>query len=211
MPNGGTLASRSEICRADCSCVHPVIRDEAFAGSSAISPADTAWMTAATPAFRWLVRVRHVPLAHWVWGGGFFGAAGVFDLAVVALVWSAVVTFLVLKSVGVFIPLRVTLQQELEAFDISQHGEAPQQPRDATVIPFSALEMGMVLAGIPSCSYVGHRCLSLGRHRKAVFLGTPPNREKARIHNPLGKHRRSGTAFDSTRIGCARVVKLSAW
>jgi Amt family ammonium transporter len=42
------------------------------------------------------------------------------------LVWSGGVTFVLLKLVGVFAPLRVTLQQELEGLDISQHGEALQ-------------------------------------------------------------------------------------
>jgi ammonia channel protein AmtB len=42
------------------------------------------------------------------------------------LVWSAGVTFVLLKLVGVFAPLRVSLQQELEGLDISQHGEALQ-------------------------------------------------------------------------------------
>jgi Amt family ammonium transporter len=35
-------------------------------------------------------------------------------------------TFALLKLVGAFAPLRVTLQQELEGLDISQHGEALQ-------------------------------------------------------------------------------------
>jgi ammonium transporter, Amt family len=44
----------------------------------------------------------------------------------VTLVWSGAVTFVLLKLVGVFAPLRVSLQQELEGLDISQHGEALQ-------------------------------------------------------------------------------------
>jgi Amt family ammonium transporter len=44
----------------------------------------------------------------------------------IALVWTAVVTFVLLKLVGAFAPLRVTVQQELEGLDISQHGEALQ-------------------------------------------------------------------------------------
>jgi Amt family ammonium transporter len=44
----------------------------------------------------------------------------------VTLVWSAGVTFILLKLVGAFVPLRVSLQQELEGLDISQHGEALQ-------------------------------------------------------------------------------------
>ena len=45
---------------------------------------------------------------------------------VTTLLWSGAVTFVLLKVVGVFAPLRVSLQQELEGLDISQHGEALQ-------------------------------------------------------------------------------------
>jgi Amt family ammonium transporter len=44
----------------------------------------------------------------------------------VTLLWSGVVTFLLLKLVGLFAPLRTTPQQELEGLDITQHGEALQ-------------------------------------------------------------------------------------
>ena len=44
----------------------------------------------------------------------------------VTLVWSAGITYVLLKLVSVFVPLRVSLQQELEGLDISQHGEALQ-------------------------------------------------------------------------------------
>jgi ammonium transporter, Amt family len=44
----------------------------------------------------------------------------------VTLLWSGGVTFVLLKVVGVFVALRVSLQQELEGLDISQHGEALQ-------------------------------------------------------------------------------------
>src|ERR1700754_4059069 len=44
----------------------------------------------------------------------------------VTLVWSGGVTFILLKGVGAFVPLRVSQQQELEGLDISQHGEALQ-------------------------------------------------------------------------------------
>jgi Amt family ammonium transporter len=46
--------------------------------------------------------------------------------AAVTLLWSGAVTFILLKLVGAFVPLRVSLQQELEGLDISQHGEALQ-------------------------------------------------------------------------------------
>ena len=44
----------------------------------------------------------------------------------VTLGWSVVVTFILLKLVGLFVPIRVSTQQELEGLDISQHGEALQ-------------------------------------------------------------------------------------
>jgi Amt family ammonium transporter len=44
----------------------------------------------------------------------------------VTFAWTGAVTFVLLKLVGVFAPLRVSLQQELEGLDISQHGEALQ-------------------------------------------------------------------------------------
>lgn len=44
----------------------------------------------------------------------------------VTLIWSAVVTFILLKLVSLFVPLRVSREHELEGLDISQHGEALQ-------------------------------------------------------------------------------------
>jgi len=44
----------------------------------------------------------------------------------VTLGWSAGMTYVLLKVVGLFVPIRVSLQQELEGLDISQHGEALQ-------------------------------------------------------------------------------------
>jgi ammonium transporter, Amt family len=44
----------------------------------------------------------------------------------VTLAWSGGMTFVLLKLTAVFAPLRVTVQQELEGLDISQHGEALQ-------------------------------------------------------------------------------------
>jgi Amt family ammonium transporter len=49
----------------------------------------------------------------------FYGAA-------VTLIWAAVATFVLLKLTGLFVPLRVTPDQELEGLDITQHGEALQ-------------------------------------------------------------------------------------
>ncbi|GKQ53993.1 ammonium transporter [Bradyrhizobium sp. Ce-3] len=44
----------------------------------------------------------------------------------VTFVWCGGVTFVLLKLVSAFVPLRVSMQQELEGLDISQHGEALQ-------------------------------------------------------------------------------------
>jgi ammonium transporter, Amt family len=44
----------------------------------------------------------------------------------ITFVWSAGVSFILLKLVGLFVPLRVSREQELEGLDISQHGEALQ-------------------------------------------------------------------------------------
>ena len=44
----------------------------------------------------------------------------------VTLGWTAGATYVLLKLVSLFVPLRVSLQQELEGLDISQHGEALQ-------------------------------------------------------------------------------------
>jgi Amt family ammonium transporter len=45
---------------------------------------------------------------------------------VVTLAWSGGATYLLLKLVSAFVPIRVSQQQELEGLDISQHGEALQ-------------------------------------------------------------------------------------
>ena len=45
---------------------------------------------------------------------------------VCTLVWSAGMTFVLLKIVSVFVPLRVSREHELEGLDLSQHGEALQ-------------------------------------------------------------------------------------
>jgi len=41
-------------------------------------------------------------------------------------IWSGTLTFVLLKTIGFLLPLRVTPQQEMEGLDISQHGEALQ-------------------------------------------------------------------------------------
>ena len=42
----------------------------------------------------------------------------------VTLVWSGLVTFVLLKVIAFFIPLRVTDQEELMGLDIALHGES---------------------------------------------------------------------------------------
>jgi Amt family ammonium transporter len=42
------------------------------------------------------------------------------------IVWSGVVTFVLLKVIELMIPLRVTQQSEIEGLDVTQHGEALQ-------------------------------------------------------------------------------------
>jgi Amt family ammonium transporter len=44
----------------------------------------------------------------------------------VTLVWSGGVTYILLKVVAFLVPLRLSVQQELEGIDITQHGEALQ-------------------------------------------------------------------------------------
>jgi len=44
----------------------------------------------------------------------------------VTLFWSGGVTWALLRLVGVFVPLRVSRQHEIEGLDITQHGEALQ-------------------------------------------------------------------------------------
>jgi Amt family ammonium transporter len=45
---------------------------------------------------------------------------------VVTLVWSGIGTFVLLKLVGLLVPLRVSQQSEIEGLDVTQHGEALQ-------------------------------------------------------------------------------------
>jgi Amt family ammonium transporter len=45
---------------------------------------------------------------------------------VTTIVWSGVMTVILLKVIAFFVPLRVSQQQELEGLDVTQHGEALQ-------------------------------------------------------------------------------------
>jgi Amt family ammonium transporter len=44
----------------------------------------------------------------------------------VTFIWSAALTYALLKLISAFVPLRVSREQELEGLVISQHGEALQ-------------------------------------------------------------------------------------
>lgn len=44
----------------------------------------------------------------------------------VTLLWSGVMTFLILKAIGAVVPLRVSKEDEIMGLDVSQHGEALQ-------------------------------------------------------------------------------------
>jgi Amt family ammonium transporter len=44
----------------------------------------------------------------------------------VTILWSGILTWVLLKLIGLMVPLRVTQQQEVEGLDITQHGEALQ-------------------------------------------------------------------------------------
>ena len=48
------------------------------------------------------------------------------DGRVITLVWSGVLTFVLLKIIGLIVPLRVSQRSEIEGLDITQHGEALQ-------------------------------------------------------------------------------------
>ena len=47
--------------------------------------------------------------------------------AVVAvLIWSGLLTYVLLKAINFLLPLRVSEQHEIEGLDLTQHGEALQ-------------------------------------------------------------------------------------
>ena len=45
---------------------------------------------------------------------------------VATIVWSGAVTFVILKVIGLIVPLRVRHEDEIMGLDVSQHGEALQ-------------------------------------------------------------------------------------
>jgi ammonia channel protein AmtB len=139
-----------------------LVATPAFAETSTISAADTAWMIAATA----LVLMMTVPGLALFYSGlvrkknvlatmaqslaavavllvGVFATASIGGTSgliegnpgllliqlygvAVTLVWSGGVTYVLLKLVSAFVPLRVSREHELEGLDISQHGEALQ-------------------------------------------------------------------------------------
>ena len=63
--------------------------------------------------------------AGWLEGNGSQVLIQLYGIAV-TLAWSAAATFVLLKAISVFIPLRVDKQSEIEGLDVTQHGEALQ-------------------------------------------------------------------------------------
>ena len=45
---------------------------------------------------------------------------------VVTIAWSGIMTFVLLKVIAAFVPLRVDRRSEIEGLDVTQHGEALQ-------------------------------------------------------------------------------------
>ncbi len=75
--------------------------------------------SAVRPAPCWLA------CSPWLEGNGSLVLIQLYGIAV-TLAWSAVATFVLLKAISVFIPLRVDKQSEMEGLDVTQHGEALQ-------------------------------------------------------------------------------------
>jgi hypothetical protein len=103
----------------------------------------------------------------------------------VTLGWSVAVTCVLLKLVGLLVPVRVLMQQELEGLDISQLGEALQQT-SLSKYRFSAFAMGTIMSTTLRCSSCRLICLEFRRVFCARFSLSPQNGENRRIHNLLG-------------------------
>src|SRR4029077_9421622 len=76
----------------------------------------------------------------------------------------------------------------------------------STAIPLSMIKCCELL-----CLDDAQHCLAIGRGRKGRLWTNRAKPEKLHVLNSLGGFHPSGTAFDSTRSGCARVVNFSAW
>ena len=48
------------------------------------------------------------------------------DAITATLAWSGIVTFILLKVISFVVPMRVSVQNEIEGLDVTQHGEALQ-------------------------------------------------------------------------------------
>jgi len=86
------------------------------------------------------VTLVYAPITHWVWGGGWLGQMGLLDFAggtvvhvtagvaalvavISTLVYTAIITFIILKVVDIIIGLRVTKEEEIEGLDVILHEE----------------------------------------------------------------------------------------
>ena len=81
--------------------------------------------------------------------------------------------------------LRVSMRQELEGLDISQHGEALQQDSLSKYL-FSAFAMGTIVSPTLPCPSCRPTCLAFELMFCARFSLGPENGENRRIHNLLG-------------------------
>jgi Amt family ammonium transporter len=75
----------------------------------------------------WLVLV-YVPVAHWVWGGGWLGGLGLLDFAGGTVVHvnagvAALWTYVILKVLDAVLGLRVSGEEETQGLDVSLHEE----------------------------------------------------------------------------------------
>ena len=87
-------------------------------------------MTEARTAIAWMPSWPKLPNSAAVDGAAFgnVGQLGIQAIAVLASVtYSAVMTFVILKVINVFVPLRVNEKEEVLGLDASQHREAAYQ------------------------------------------------------------------------------------
>jgi len=86
--------------------------------------------------------------------GLFFGnpaQLGIQALSVLlTIALAAVATFVILKAVGLFLPLRVTAEDEEIGLDLSQHGEDAYPEPFGTSLPFRQLGLPALAAAPPS-------------------------------------------------------------
>ncbi len=103
----------------------------------------------------------------------------------VTLVWSGGITFVLLKLVGVFVPLRGVAAagagrpRHLAARRSAAIGRPPRYR-------FLALTAGQDCVPVRRASRFEQACLCFGRDGMAQERAIPATREKGRIHSPLG-------------------------